>query len=116
MKYVYIVERIESAVYEVHDYPVLFTTDELAAEALADKLNSQVKRSKELLRQLESIVDIDDFEYEFDDIDHDELMRLLSQASGMKVKDVEEAYNQRYVYDEIYYEVSKYELDKRYDK
>lgn len=115
MKYVYIVERLESAVYEAHDYPVLFTTDEQAAEALADELNRKVERPKELLKHLESIVDIDEFEYEFD-IDHDELMGMLSLASGMSIKDVEAAYNQRYVYDEICYKVSKYELDKRYDK
>lgn len=116
MKYVYIVERIVSAVYDVREYPILFTTDEQAAESLAEELNRKVERPKELLKQLESIVDIDDFEYEFDDIDYDELMGMLSMASGMSIKDVELAYNQRYVYDEIYYEVSKYELDKRYDK
>lgn len=116
MKYVYIVERIESAAYDVREYPIFYTCNEDEANKIVDDLNREVERPKELLRQLESIVDIDDFEYEFDDVDHDELISLLSQASGMKVDEVRLAYEARYVYDEIYYEVSKYELDKRYDK
>lgn len=116
MKYVYIVERIDSAAYGVRACPIFYTHNEDEANKIVDDLNRKVERPKELLKQLESIVDIDDFEYEFDEVEYDELIERLSMVSGMKVDEVRLAYEARYVYDEIYYEVSKYELDKRYDK